>query len=88
MTPTDAMTIARDTIIVALKLGAPAMLLALVVGLAVSFFQALTQIQEMTLTFVPKMVVIMVSLLLFLPFMLETLSAFTEGLMTRIATGT
>ena len=88
MTPTDAMTIARDTIIVALKLGAPAMLLALAVGLAISFFQALTQIQEMTLTFVPKMVVIMVSLLLFLPFMLETLSSFTEGLMTRIATGT
>ena len=88
MTPTDAMTIARDTIIVALKLGAPAMLLALAVGLAISFFQALTQIQEMTLTFVPKMVVIMVSLLLFLPFMLETLSAFTEGLMTRIASGT
>jgi flagellar biosynthetic protein FliQ len=88
MTPTDAMTIARDTIIVALKLGAPAMLLALAVGLAISFFQALTQIQEMTLTFVPKMVVIMLSLLLFLPFMLETLSAFTEGLMTRIVSGT
>jgi flagellar biosynthetic protein FliQ len=88
MTATDAMTIARDTIIVALKLGAPAMLLALVVGLAISFFQALTQIQEMTLTFVPKLVIIMLSTLLFLPFMLETLSSFTEGLMTRIVSGT
>jgi flagellar biosynthetic protein FliQ len=88
MTPADAMVLARDTVIVALKLGAPAMLLALAVGLAISFLQALTQIQEQTLTFVPKMVVIMISLVLFLPFMLETLSAFTEGLMTRIATGT
>jgi len=87
MTATDALTIARDTIIVALKLGAPAMLLALAVGLAISFFQALTQIQEMTLTFVPKMIVILLSLLLFLPFMLSTLSSFTESLMGRIISG-
>ena len=87
MTSADALTLARDTIIVALKLGAPAMLLALVVGLAVSFFQALTQIQEMTLTFVPKMIVILLSILLFLPFMLSTLSSFTESLMGRIISG-
>jgi len=87
MTPADALTIARDTIIVALKLGAPAMLLALAVGLVISFFQALTQIQEMTLTFVPKMIIILLSLLLFLPFMLSTLSSFTEGLMGRIVSG-
>jgi flagellar biosynthesis protein FliQ len=87
MTSVDALTIAREAIIVALKLGAPAMLLALAVGLAISFFQALTQIQEMTLTFVPKMVVILLSLLFFLPFMLSTLSSFTESLMGRIVTG-
>ncbi|HXE27612.1 MAG TPA: flagellar biosynthesis protein FliQ [Stellaceae bacterium] len=87
MTSVDALTIARETIIVALKLGAPAMLLALAVGLAISFFQALTQIQEMTLTFVPKMIVILLSLLLFLPFMLSTLSSFTESLMGRIVSG-
>lgn len=87
MTSVDALTIARETIIVALKLGAPAMLLALAVGLAISFFQALTQIQEMTLTFVPKMIVILLSLLLFLPFMLSTLSSFTESLMGRIISG-
>jgi flagellar biosynthesis protein FliQ len=87
MTSVDALTIAREAIIVALKLGAPAMLLALVVGLAISFFQALTQIQEMTLTFVPKMIVILLSLLLFLPFMLSTLSSFTESLMGRIISG-
>ncbi len=50
------------------------MLLALVVGLAIAFLQALTQIQEMTLTFVPKMLVILLSLMLFLPFMLATLT--------------
>lgn len=87
MTSADALSIAREAIIVALKLGAPAMLLALAVGLAISFFQALTQIQEMTLTFVPKMVVILLSLLFFLPFMLSTLSSFTESLMGRIVTG-
>ena len=87
MTSADALTIAREAIIVALKLGAPAMLLALAVGLVISFIQALTQIQEMTLTFVPKMIVILLSLLLFLPFMLSTLSAFTESLMGRIISG-
>jgi flagellar biosynthesis protein FliQ len=87
MNANDAVDIARDTILVALKLGAPAMLLALVVGLAIAFLQALTQIQEMTLTFVPKMIVILLSLLLFLPFMLATLTTFTQGLMTRIVTG-
>jgi flagellar biosynthetic protein FliQ len=87
MTPADAITIAREAIIVTLKLGAPAMLLGLSVGLLVSLFQALTQIQEMTLTFVPKMLVILLSLLLFLPFMLQTLTSFTQGLMERVISG-
>jgi flagellar biosynthesis protein FliQ len=87
MTPSDAMMVAREAIFVTLKMGAPAMLLALVVGLAVSFVQALTQIQEATLTFVPKMIVILLSLLLLLPFMLHTLSAFTRDLMERIISG-
>ena len=63
------------------------MLLALVVGLVISFLQALTQIQEMTLTFVPKMLVILLSLVLFLPFMLATLTSFTEELMNRVVSG-
>ncbi len=87
MTPADAMAVAREAIFVTLKLGAPAMILALVVGLMISLFQALTQIQEMTLTFVPKMLVILLSLLLFLPFMLQTLTSFTQGLMQRIIAG-
>jgi flagellar biosynthetic protein FliQ len=84
---TDAIDLAHETIVVALKLGAPVMLLGLAVGLLVSFLQALTQIQEMTLTFVPKMFVILLSLLLLLPFMLSTLSAFTQSLVGRIIAG-
>ena len=87
MNAQDAIEIGRETIIVALKLGAPAMLMALAVGLAIAFLQALTQIQEMTLTFVPKMVVILLSLIVFLPFMLATLTSFTESLMGRIISG-
>lgn len=82
-----AIDISRETIFVALKLGAPVMLLALAVGLVIAFLQALTQIQEMTLTFVPKVLVVLLSLLVFLPFMLSTLMTFTESLVSRIVSG-
>jgi flagellar biosynthetic protein FliQ len=82
-----AIDIAHETIFVALKLGAPIMMLALAVGLVIAFLQALTQIQEMTLTFVPKVLVVLLSLLVFLPFMLSTLVTFTESLMSRIVSG-
>ncbi len=84
MNATDVLEVARDAVIVTLKIGSPVLLLALVVGLIISLFQALTQIQEMTLTFVPKAIVIFLSLLVFMPFMLGTLVSFTEGLMDRI----
>ncbi|MHA1601210.1 MAG: flagellar biosynthesis protein FliQ [Alphaproteobacteria bacterium] len=84
MDATDVLEVARDAVIVTLKIGSPVLLLALVVGLTISLFQALTQIQEMTLTFVPKAIVIFLSLLIFMPFMLGTLVSFTEGLMDRI----
>ena len=87
MNATDAVDLARETIMVALKLGAPVMLLALAVGLIISFFQALTQMQEMTLTFVPKMLVILLSLMFLLPFMMTTLTTFTESLVGRIIAG-
>ena len=54
------------------------------VGLAIALFQALTQIQEMTLSFVPKIIVIFVSLLVLMPFMLSTLVTFGQSLMDRI----
>ncbi len=87
MTAPEAIDLAHETVVVALKLGGPVMLLALAVGLAISFLQALTQIQEMTLTFVPKMLVILVSLLVLLPFMISTLTDFTQSLVGRIISG-
>lgn len=77
--------IARDAVIVTLKVGAPIMMISLIVGLFISLFQALTQIQEATLTFVPKVLIVFVSLLLLAPFMLHALTDFTEQLMARVA---
>jgi len=76
--------ISRDAVIVVLKVGTPIMLISLIVGLVISLFQALTQIQEVTLTFVPKILIVFVSLLLLAPFMLHVLTDFTEQLMERI----
>ena len=87
MTPTDAIDLAREAIVVSLKLGAPIMLVSLGVGLAISLVQALTQIQEMTLSFVPKIFVIFIAMLVFLPFMLSTLTGFTHELVGRIVSG-
>jgi len=78
MGPQEALEIARGAILVLLKVASPLMLIALAVGLVVSLVQALTQIQEMTLAFVPKILVIFVSLIFLLPFMLATLSGFVE----------
>jgi flagellar biosynthetic protein FliQ len=81
---TEAIEIGRETIYVMLKIGAPVMMLALVVGLAIALFQALTSIQEMTLTFVPKIIVIFVGIMLMLPFMLSSLTTFSQGLFDRM----
>ncbi len=84
MNAADVMEVSREAVVVMLKIGSPVLLLALSVGLVISLFQALTQMQEMTLTFVPKALVIVVSLMVFLPFMLGVLVTFTESLMDRI----
>ena len=75
--------VGRDAVIVTLKLGAPLMLIALLIGLIISLFQALTQIQEVTLTFVPKIIVVFIAMLLLAPFMLHTLTDFTERIMQQ-----
>jgi len=85
MSANDVMEIMRDVVIVILKMGAPVMLVGLSVGLVISLFQALTQIQEMTLAFVPKILVIFLSLLLFGPFMLNTAILFARDMFGRIA---
>ncbi len=84
MIAVEAIEISRQAIIVLLKIAVPIMLIALIVGLSVSLLQALTQIQEMTLAFVPKIIVIFASMLLFLPFMMSTLTGFTRHVMDKI----
>ena len=84
MEAADVIDVAREAIFVMLQIAAPIMMLALAVGLAISLFQALTQIQEMTLAFVPKILVIFVTLLLMIPFMMATMVKFGQSLMDRI----
>ncbi len=84
MNAADVLEVAREAVIVMLKVGSPVLMVALFIGLTISLFQALTQMQEMTLTFVPKAFAIFVSLLVFLPFMLGVLTTFTQSLMDRI----
>lgn len=81
MNEDQALDFARDAITVLLQVSVPLMLVGLVVGLAIAVLQALTQIQEITLTFVPKIIVIFLSMLIFLPFMMQTML----GFMTRVA---
>ncbi|MFD2262370.1 flagellar biosynthesis protein FliQ [Lacibacterium aquatile] len=84
MNETETLEVIREAVIVLLQVAGPVMLISLLVGLIISLFQALTQIQEMTLTFVPKIVVVFVSLLLLFPFMLSTMTSFMERLVDRI----
>lgn len=84
MIPADVLEVSRDAIWVLLKIASPILMIALIVGLAIAFFQALTQIQEMTLTFVPKIIAIFVSLAVLLPFMGQVLSGFMDRIADRI----
>jgi flagellar biosynthesis protein FliQ len=86
VTDTDILDIAIDTMFVALKLSAPILLTALVLGFAISLFQAMTQIQEFTLAFVPKVVGVGVALIISGNWMLHTLIDFTQDLFDRIPT--
>lgn len=79
--------ILRDAVFVMLKVAAPVLLASLAIGLLISLFQALTQIQEVTLTFVPKIVVVLVVLLASLPFMLHTLIDFTHRALDQAIAG-
>ena len=79
--------IARDGIVTFLKAAAPLMIIALVVGLVISLFQALTQIQEQTLIYVPKILAVFVGLLIMLPFMGDALAGYMTRIAARIAAG-
>jgi flagellar biosynthetic protein FliQ len=86
METVDVVDIVREAIWVLVLMGAPMMLTALFVGLAISLVQALTQIQEMTLTFVPKVLAMLGVMVIALPFMLSEIKDFSEELFKMIAT--
>ena len=85
MTEIEVIDIAKQGLWVLLAVGAPIMAIAMGVGLLIALFQALTQIQEMTLTFVPKIIAVFFGLMVFLPFMLEGLNNFTDQMFERMA---
>jgi len=85
MSGTDVLDVGRSAIWLTLQLCAPILLVGLVVGVALGFFQALTQIQEQTLTFAPKILAVFIALLLFLPMMGALMASFMQQIAARIA---
>lgn len=86
MTDTTVINIALQTMVVALKLSAPILVTSLVIGFTISLFQSMTQIQEFTLAFVPKLVGVGLALLVSGGWMLQTLVDFTRDLFAMIPT--
>lgn len=87
MDTTTTYEIIRQTLTATLIASAPVLVVALVVGLVIAFFQALTQIQEMTLTFVPKIAAIFITVALSLPFIFATLTQLSDRVFDLITNG-
>ena len=85
MTPELVVQLARRAFEVTLMLGAPLLLFSLVVGLIISIFQTVTSINEATLTFVPKIVAVMVAIIIFFPWMMSYMSDFTREIFGMLA---
>jgi flagellar biosynthetic protein FliQ len=84
MTPETVLTIAREALTVTTLLAAPLLLVALVTGVLVGILQAATQINEMTLSFIPKLLALMLTLLITGPWMLQLITSYTRTLFTSI----
>ncbi|MDV7339088.1 flagellar biosynthesis protein FliQ [Terasakiella sp. A23] len=84
MNDVGVIEIGREAFWVILKIGGPILMAGLVVGLLIALFQALTSIQEMTLVFVPKIIVIFLALVLSLPFMINNMLDFGESIFDKI----
>ena len=82
MTAELILTLGKETAYTVLLVGGPMLIIAMIVGITVTIFQTITQIRDQTLTFIPKIVAIVVSLIFFLPFMLQTLISFTVKIFT------
>jgi flagellar biosynthetic protein FliQ len=87
MTGPEVLDVARDAIVTLLIVAAPLMLVGLIVGVAISLLQALTQIQETTLVFVPKILAIFLAMLVALPFMADALHANFLRIAAHITSG-
>jgi flagellar biosynthetic protein FliQ len=85
MTGAEVLDVGRDAIWLTIQLSAPVLIVGLVVGVAIGLMQALTQIQEATLVFAPKIVAVFISLLFFLPLMGALMSGFMRQIAARIA---
>ncbi len=86
MTPEDVVHIGRKAVETVLLGSAPMLVAAMVIGLIISIFQAATQINEQTMTFIPKIVVVFVTLLIFGPWLMNLLITFSTGIISSIAT--
>ena len=86
MSPEQAVDICRKAIQAILMVSAPMLVIGMVVGLLVSVFQAATQINEQTLSFVPKIVAVFLAMLLFGPWLIRVMTVFTIGLFETMAT--
>jgi flagellar biosynthesis protein FliQ len=86
MTPETVIHIGRTAVETILLTAAPMLIAAMVFGLVISIFQAATQINEQTMTFIPKIVAVFVTLLIFGPWIINLLVTFTIGILTQIAT--
>lgn len=85
MTPDTAIQLGRDTIYAVLLVAGPMLLTGLVIGLVVSVLQALTQVHEMTITFIPKITGMAVTVAIFMPWMLRVLLTFTTKMIVQMA---
>jgi flagellar biosynthetic protein FliQ len=87
MNEVDALELVQNAIWTILICSAPAVLVAMAVGVGIAFVQALTQIQEITLTFVPKIIAILVTVAVTAPFVGSRISLFSDIVFSRIETG-
>lgn len=86
MTQEFVIALGKDALSTALMIAGPMLISGLIIGLIIGIFQAVTQINEMTLTFVPKILIVIITLFIFLPWMLNTLITFTTGVFNSIPT--
>lgn len=84
MNDAEILETAREAILITMQVSAPVLIVGLVVGVAVALLQALTQVQEMTLVFVPKIMAMFFAMFVFLPMMMKTLVTFMEVLADRM----